>query len=86
MDQKDLIIKKTFTIAYQNHQKSNFKVAENLYKKILKIDPHHFESIFFLGTLSTQFRKFNMAIKCFHFCSGNSISNFYFIKAISSLK
>ncbi len=66
MDQKDLIIKKTFTIAYQNHQKSNFKVAENLYKKILKIDPHHFESIFFLGTLSTQFRKFNMAIKLFN--------------------
>jgi len=51
MYQKDLIIKKTFIRASQNHKKSNFKVAENLYKKILKLNSNHFESIFYLGVL-----------------------------------
>ena len=65
MDQKDLIIKKTFTIAYQNHQKSNFKVAENLYKKILRIDPHHFESTFYLAVLLLGANNFDGAKQLF---------------------
>ena len=47
-------IKETFALAYQNHQKNNLKVAEKLYNEILKINPHHFESIFLLGTLAAQ--------------------------------
>ncbi len=65
MHQKDLTIKKTFTIASQNHQKSNFKVAENLYKKILKINPNHFESIFYLGVLLLEFNNFDRAKQLF---------------------
>ena len=65
MHQKDLTIKKTFTIASQNHQKSNFKVAENLYKKILKINPNHFESIFYLGVLLLETNNFNGAKQLF---------------------
>ena len=65
MHQKDLIIKKTFAIAYQNHQKSNFKVAENLYKKILRIDPHHFESTFYLAILLLGANNFDGAKQLF---------------------
>jgi len=51
MYKKDLIIKKTFTLATQSHQKSKFNTAEKLYGKILKINPNHFGSIFYLGVL-----------------------------------
>ena len=61
MDKKKL--NETFALAFQNHQKNNFKVAENLYKKILKISPNHFESIFLLGGLSTQTKNFDLAKK-----------------------
>ena len=63
MNKKNLTIKKTFTLAFQNHQKNNLKVAENLYNEVLKIDPNHFESIFLLGTLSAQSKKFNISKK-----------------------
>jgi len=66
MHQKDLTIKKTFAIASQNHQKSNFKVAENLYKKILKINPNHFGSNFYLGTLLVQAERFELAKPLLH--------------------
>ena len=65
MHQKDLTIKKTFIIASQNHQKSNFKVAENLYKKILKINPNHFGSIFYLGVLSLEANNLDKAKQLF---------------------
>ena len=45
-EKKNLTIKEIFTSALQHHQKNNLQVAENLYKKILKINPNHFESIF----------------------------------------
>ena len=38
---KNLSIKETFALAIQNHQKNNFQIAENLYNKILKIEPSH---------------------------------------------
>ena len=56
-----MTVKKTFTLAYQNHKKSNFKNAENLYKEVLKTDPNHFEANFLLGTLSMQIKKFDNA-------------------------
>jgi len=65
MHQKDLTTKKTFTIAFQNHQKNNFKVAKNLYKKILKINPNHFESIFYLGVLLLESNNFDRAKQLF---------------------
>ena len=65
MHQKDLTTKKIFTIASQNHQKNNFKVAKNLYKKILKINPNHFESIFYLGVLLLESNNFDRAKQLF---------------------
>ena len=37
-------IEETFNLAFQNQQKNNFLVAENLYQKVLKINPHHIEA------------------------------------------
>ena len=61
-----MTIKETFALAFQNHKKNNFKDAEILYKKILKINPNHFESIFLLGSLSLQTKKFDAAIQLFY--------------------
>ena len=61
MTNKNITIKKTFVLAYQNYQKKNFKVAEDLYTKILKINPNHFGSNFYLGTLLAQTQKFKLA-------------------------
>ena len=39
---KNLTTEETFTLAFQNHQKNNFQIAEKLYKKILKnLEIHH---------------------------------------------
>ena len=62
MNNKNLTIKEIFASALQNHQKNKLQVAENLYKKILKINPNHFESIFYLGTLLVQTERFELAI------------------------
>jgi len=37
MNNKNLTIKETFVSALKNHQKNFFKIAENLYKEILKV-------------------------------------------------
>ena len=58
---KKLTTKETFDIAVQNHQKNNLQVAENLYREILKTNPDHFESIFGLGTLLGQTKRFDLA-------------------------
>ena len=59
MNNNNLKIKETFTSALQHHQKNNFRVAENLYKEILKTNSNHFESIYYLGTLSVQTKNFD---------------------------
>ena len=63
MIKNNLTLKEVFTSAYQNHLKNNLKLAENLYKKVLEINPNHLESIFLLGTLSIQTKNFNVAVK-----------------------
>ena len=60
-EKKNLTTEETFALAVQNHQKNNLQVARNLYKKILKINPDHFESIFYLGSLSLQTKNFDQA-------------------------
>ena len=50
----------------QNHNKNNLQVAENLYKEILKTNPNHFESIYYLGTLLAQTKRFDLAIPLLH--------------------
>ena len=54
MNNYNLKIKETFVSALRNHKKNNFKTAEKLYKEILEKQSDHFESIFYLGTLSLQ--------------------------------
>ena len=61
-EKNNLTAKETFVLALKNHQKNNFQVAENLYKKILKMNSNHFESIFYLGTLLVQTQRFELAI------------------------
>jgi Tfp pilus assembly protein PilF len=61
MNNKNLTIKETFVLAHQNHQKNNLKIAEKLYKKLLKINPNHFETIFLLGSLLVQTKNFTAA-------------------------
>ena len=58
---KDLTAEETFALAVENQKKNNFQIAENLYKEILKTNPNHFKSIFYLGTLLAQTKKFNLA-------------------------
>ena len=60
-EKKKLTTEETFSLAFKNHKKNNLQVAENLYKKILKINPEHFNSIFYLGTLLSQTKRFNLA-------------------------
>ena len=66
MSNENTKIKETFTSAYQNHKKGNLKVAEDLYKKILTINPNHFGSIFYLGTLLVQTQRFELAKPLLH--------------------
>ena len=60
-EKKILSIEETFALAVQNHQKNNLQIAENLYKEILKTSPDQFESIFGLGTLFGQTKRFDLA-------------------------
>ena len=66
MNEKNLTLEETFALAVRNHQNNNFKIAENFYKKILKKNPNHFESIFLLGSLLLQTKKFDAAIQLFY--------------------
>ena len=59
---KNLTTEETFALAIENHKKNNLQIAENLYKEALKINPNHFESIYYLGTLLAQTKRFDLAI------------------------
>ena len=65
MNKKDLKAEKIFTLAVQSQKKYNYKVAEKLYKKILKKYPNHFQSINLLGILSLQTENFEQAKQLF---------------------
>ena len=79
-------ISRNFNIAFQDHQRGNFKNAEILYKKILKLNPNHLRANFFLGTLLIQMKDFYSAKKNFlkvilinpdHFYSYNHLGIIY---------
>jgi len=55
-------LKHNFDLALKHHQQGNFKEAEKLYNKILKNFPDHFQTIFHLGTLFAQIKKYKAAI------------------------
>ena len=58
---KKLKIKTLFSTALLNHKKNDFNEAIRFYKKVLEIDPNHFETIFHLGSLFLQIKKLNLA-------------------------
>ena len=58
--------KEIFALAIQNHLKNNLQIAENLYKEVLKSNPNHFGSIFYLGTLLVQTERFELAKPLLH--------------------
>ncbi len=62
MEKNNLQTKQTLSIAYENHRKGNLKLAQDLYKKILKIDSNNFDAIFLLGSLFLQTKNFQKAI------------------------
>jgi ubiquinone/menaquinone biosynthesis C-methylase UbiE/lipoprotein NlpI len=57
----NLDIKNALIEAFQSHKKNNFKNAEIIYQKILRKNPKHFETIFYLGTLYSQLEKYDLA-------------------------
>ena len=59
---KNVEIKKIFSIAKKKHQEIKFEEASKLYKEILKIEPNHFETNFYLGTLFIQVGNFKEAV------------------------
>tara|TARA_Y100000590_G_scaffold41305_1_gene44057 strand:- start:1266 stop:2921 length:1656 start_codon:yes stop_codon:yes gene_type:complete len=62
MNKENLQIQQTLKLAYENHKKGNLKLAESLYKKIIKVNKKNFEVFFLLGSLCLQKRDFKEAI------------------------
>ena len=62
---KNLTEKEAFTLALQHHQKNNLKVAENLYREILKINPNHANAHNNLGIVLEQLGESKKAMICF---------------------
>ena len=63
---KNLTTEETFALAIENHKKNNLQIAENFYKEALKINPNHFESIYYLGALLAQTKRFDLAKPLLH--------------------
>ena len=61
MSKENFYLKKLFNSALQNHKTNNLQVAEKKYRKILKINPNHLNSIFLLGSLYCQIKNFEKA-------------------------
>ena len=62
---KNLTTEEIFSLAFKNHKKNNLSVAEKFYKQVLKINPSHFGSIFYLASLSVQVKNFDAAKELF---------------------
>ena len=58
-----MVEKETFALALEHHKKKSYKIAEDLYEELLKINPYHFEVIFLLGSLQIQTKNFIKAIQ-----------------------
>ena len=56
---------KKFQLAFLQYKKCNFETAEKLYNEILKNDPVHINTNFYLGVLLNKLGEFNKAAGCF---------------------
>ena len=64
-EKKNLTTKETFTLAVQHQQKNNLRVAEKLYKEILKTNPNHANTYNNLGSVLKKLGESRKAINCF---------------------
>jgi len=62
---KNLSLEETFNLAIEKHKLKHFKIAEELYNKILIKKPNHIQTIFSLGTLFVETNNLESAIKLF---------------------
>ena len=51
------------SLAFKNHKDNNFRIAENLYTKIIKINPNQFDAVFLLGSLWFQTKNYKDSIR-----------------------
>ena len=64
-NEKVLTTKETFDLAVKNHQKNNIKEAQNLYNKILGIDPNYVNAHNNLGVIFQGLREYQKAKECY---------------------
>ena len=62
---KNLTIEEIFNLAVQNSQNNNHQDAQNLYLKVLEIDPNHLDTLNNLGVTFRKFRENQKAISCY---------------------
>ena len=65
MGDKNISLKEIFISAAKNHQKGNYEIAKNLYKKILDINSTHAETHYNLGVLHGDLGEHRKAISCY---------------------
>tara|TARA_B110000037_G_scaffold207594_1_gene254737 strand:- start:16 stop:663 length:648 start_codon:yes stop_codon:yes gene_type:complete len=62
---KSLTINEIFSLAVKNHQENKLDAAQDLYKKILKIDPGHLAVLNNLGVIFQKLGENQKAKECF---------------------
>lgn len=58
---REEVIRKAFAMANSYYQSGHIKLAENVYNKILKIDPEHPDSLHMAGDIARQNGKYDLA-------------------------
>ena len=64
-NEKKLTIKETFDLAVQNHQNNKLNVAQDLYNKILEIDPNYVPALNNIGLIYQGLRENQKAKECY---------------------
>ena len=64
-EKKNLTTKETFALALQHKKKNNLKIAEKLYKEILKTDSNHVDAHNNLGIVFKELGDYQNAIICY---------------------
>ena len=58
---REEVIRKAFTMANSYYQSGHIKLAENVYNKILEIEPGHSDALHMAGVIARQNGKYNLA-------------------------
>ena len=64
-NEKNLTVKETFNLAVKNHQEGKTDIAQNLYIKILEIDPNHSQTLNNLGIIFQGLGESQKAKECY---------------------